>query len=228
MLSVDSDIRVFNQHVRIIRQGLTCRGESIDDLMVHLFRGYLQARDANFRQYLERKKESWEEGTDFTPDELMTWALNKYTLLKSRHKWGLESAEDQLVVLTSTVNNLKDDNLKLTRALSQKVSNKSNKGLAPLVPSLKENPIRAGKRCHPHQELRSQRSGMENITIGAKTTRLGSFISLLNVTRKGPTTQRPKTKRTITKEVIQNPLELSWPLDWMRIVLTQCLIGNDN
>jgi hypothetical protein len=41
MLSVDSDIRVFNQHVRIIRQGLTCRGESIDDLMVHLFRGYL-------------------------------------------------------------------------------------------------------------------------------------------------------------------------------------------
>eukprot|EP00957_Ditylum_brightwellii_P194984 14856057-Ditylum_brightwellii.AAC.1 len=62
--------------------------------MVHLFRGYLQARDANFRQYLERKKKTWEEGTDFTLDELMSWALNKYTLLKSRHKWGLESAED--------------------------------------------------------------------------------------------------------------------------------------
>eukprot|EP00957_Ditylum_brightwellii_P123675 9428668-Ditylum_brightwellii.AAC.1 len=74
--------------------------------MAHLFRGYLQARDANVHQYLEQKKETWEEGTYFTPDELM-------------HKWGLESAEDRLVVLTFTVNYLKDDNLKLTKALSQ-------------------------------------------------------------------------------------------------------------
>jgi hypothetical protein len=117
--------------------------------MVHLFRGYLQARDANFCQYLERKKETWEEGTDFTPDELMTWALNKYTLLKSRHKWGLESAEDQLVVLTSTVNDLKDDNLKLTRALSQKVSNKSNKGLAPPRPKFEGEPKKNWKKVPP-------------------------------------------------------------------------------
>jgi hypothetical protein len=96
---------------------------------------------------LEQKKETWEEGTDFTPDELMSWALNKYTLLKSRHKWGLESAEDQLVVLTSTVKDLKDNNLKLTKALSQKFSNRGHKG--PITPRPKSEPSPKSKSQKP-------------------------------------------------------------------------------
>eukprot|EP00957_Ditylum_brightwellii_P096656 7361531-Ditylum_brightwellii.AAC.1 len=64
---------------------------------------------------MEYKKETLEEGKYFSADDLMSWALSKYTLLSDRKKWGLESAEDQIVVLTSTVNNLKDDNLKLTK-----------------------------------------------------------------------------------------------------------------
>eukprot|EP00957_Ditylum_brightwellii_P137276 10465682-Ditylum_brightwellii.AAC.1 len=50
----------------------------------------------------------------------MTRALNKYTLLNTRKRWGQESAENQIVVFSSTVYDLKDDNLKVTRALSQK------------------------------------------------------------------------------------------------------------
>eukprot|EP00957_Ditylum_brightwellii_P053094 4025857-Ditylum_brightwellii.AAC.1 len=61
----------------------------------------------------------------------MSWALNKYTLLNSRHKWGLESAKDQIVNPTATVNDLKDDNLKLTKILSQKFSNKSKQAPVP-------------------------------------------------------------------------------------------------
>eukprot|EP00957_Ditylum_brightwellii_P142048 10822421-Ditylum_brightwellii.AAC.1 len=39
------------------------------------------------------------------------------------------SAEDQIAVLTSTVNNLKDDKLKWTRALSQKYSDRGRQAL---------------------------------------------------------------------------------------------------
>eukprot|EP00957_Ditylum_brightwellii_P207024 15351117-Ditylum_brightwellii.AAC.1 len=49
----------------------------------------------------------------------MSWALDKYILLNTRKRWRQESVEDQIVVLTSTVDDLKDDNLKLTKALSQ-------------------------------------------------------------------------------------------------------------
>eukprot|EP00957_Ditylum_brightwellii_P051791 3927740-Ditylum_brightwellii.AAC.1 len=50
---------------------------------------------------------------------------------RSRHKWGLESAEDQIVILASTVNDPKDDNLKLAKALSQKFSNKGKQAPVP-------------------------------------------------------------------------------------------------
>eukprot|EP00957_Ditylum_brightwellii_P148198 11283913-Ditylum_brightwellii.AAC.1 len=61
--------------------------------MVHLFRRYLQTRDGHVCQYIEQKEEPWEEGKACSADALMSWALNKHTLLKSRNKWGWESAE---------------------------------------------------------------------------------------------------------------------------------------
>eukprot|EP00957_Ditylum_brightwellii_P133443 10174030-Ditylum_brightwellii.AAC.1 len=56
ILAVNSDIRVFNQHVRIIKQGLICRGKVIDDLMVHVFRGYYRLEMPNFANVWSKRR----------------------------------------------------------------------------------------------------------------------------------------------------------------------------
>jgi hypothetical protein len=39
MSTVDLNIELFNQHVKVNREGLTARGESSDDLITNLFKG---------------------------------------------------------------------------------------------------------------------------------------------------------------------------------------------
>jgi hypothetical protein len=86
--------------------------------MVHLFSGYDQAQDCVFRDYILTKKTDWEEGKPMTPDQLMTYALNKYTVRKNCKIWGQKSAEEQIVALTSTIDELRDANLKLAKSLA--------------------------------------------------------------------------------------------------------------
>jgi hypothetical protein len=45
MSTVDSNIELFNQHVKVNRDGLTARGESSDDLTINLFKAYLCVTD---------------------------------------------------------------------------------------------------------------------------------------------------------------------------------------
>ena len=47
MTSVNSNIEMFNIHVKNTVEGLKARGESVDDLMMLLFKGYKAASDSN-------------------------------------------------------------------------------------------------------------------------------------------------------------------------------------
>eukprot|EP00957_Ditylum_brightwellii_P137736 10500208-Ditylum_brightwellii.AAC.1 len=64
--------------------------------MVHLFAAYEQAQDCKFREYIADKKVTFEEGSKITADQLMTYALNYYTVCKNREVWGQKAAEEQL------------------------------------------------------------------------------------------------------------------------------------
>ena len=79
MLSVESDIQKFNEHVRTCRQGLAARGERVDDLILNLFKGCQAASDRKFLQYIEMKELAYtDESQSFTADVLITYTEKKY------------------------------------------------------------------------------------------------------------------------------------------------------
>jgi hypothetical protein len=48
MSTVDSNIELFNQHLKVNRDGLTAHRESSDDLTINLFKAYLCVTDRDF------------------------------------------------------------------------------------------------------------------------------------------------------------------------------------
>ena len=95
MGTVNSNIELFNMHVKNSREGLIARGETVDDLIMKLFKGYKATSDTKFVEYIDKKEEAYLDGKDFEPDELMQVALNKYILRKEKGEWGAPLAEQE-------------------------------------------------------------------------------------------------------------------------------------
>ena len=97
--------------------------------MIHLFKASLVASDREFVTYIKLKKMEHEEGRNrLQPEELMTLALNKCSILHKQNMWNIESPEEKKVIaLTSKVQKLTDANLMLSKYLEDK---KSKKGIS--------------------------------------------------------------------------------------------------
>jgi hypothetical protein len=142
MSMVDSNIELFNQHVKVNRDGLTARGESSDELTVDLFKAYLCVTDRDFVRYTRNKKDSNDDGEDFTVEQLLTVSLIKFQTRKDSGKWNsLSPEQEQIVALTSEVTYLKDHNLKL--ANNAKPVKSKNSG---------EKPKKSGKGKKPSKK----------------------------------------------------------------------------
>ena len=90
MASINSDIVEFNKYIKLNCDGLVARGEGCDDLMVNLFKGYASAADDNFVKYMADHRTQYDNGTNYTPERLMSLAFNKYTNLSCTNKqWGV-------------------------------------------------------------------------------------------------------------------------------------------
>jgi hypothetical protein len=123
--TIDSNIELFNQYVHVNQDGLRARGETTDDLVINLFKAYLNVADQNFVEYIKTKKNAYDEGTtNLEPETLMTFALNKYHILVQEKKWkSLSPQDEQLVALKAQYYELKDANLRLSKSL---INNKSS------------------------------------------------------------------------------------------------------
>ena len=106
---VNSNIEKFNEYVSTCVLGLEARGETSEDLLDFLFKGYKVAADKKFVEYIEQKETDYFDGADLTPDKLMQLAENKYAARVERGLWGGKSEEQkQIIALTSTVTSLKN------------------------------------------------------------------------------------------------------------------------
>jgi hypothetical protein len=108
ILTINSDITKFNVHVSLLIDSLAARGETTQDLLTNLFKGYQAATDKTFVEYIGRKLERYEEGEMVTPDALMEQADNKFKLLKEGGIWNAPSEqEEKILALQSELKNLK-------------------------------------------------------------------------------------------------------------------------
>ena len=120
MPSVNSDIEKFNLHVQTLLEQLAARGETTNDLLTNLFKGYKAVQDKKFVQYIELKEEKYEEGEDMSPQQLMKVALNKYNIRKLRGQWNAPSAEEEkILALEAKIN-------RLQRSRNQRRNNNDN------------------------------------------------------------------------------------------------------
>jgi hypothetical protein len=82
-------------------------GESTNDLLVNVFKGYQMAQDEDFAQFVKRKKDTYDEGADITVASLMDAAENKYKTQLLTGEWSVPTKEQkQILAFTAKVDKL--------------------------------------------------------------------------------------------------------------------------
>lgn len=117
MQSVNSNIKEFNIYVKNCKTALLARGERVDDLLISLFKGYKAASDEEFREYIKRRREDYDDGTPMTAEQLMVKAENKYLDKVRNGTWNAESEDHKDLVALKA---LADRNLKLSAHAKKK------------------------------------------------------------------------------------------------------------
>jgi hypothetical protein len=90
-----------------LRQQIEELGGSHDDIIMDMFNALETSNNDAFATHVQNLKTEWEEGRDFTVDELTTSATTKYNNLYEAKKWKTNnSSNDKIVALTTKVEEL--------------------------------------------------------------------------------------------------------------------------
>lgn len=104
MAATESNIVDFTEAVRGILDSLTARGETTQDLLSNLFKGYEAASDKKFVDYIGKLQDEYDDGADITPDKLMLKATQKYRTLVQGGKWNAPDEQAQkIIALEATI-----------------------------------------------------------------------------------------------------------------------------
>lgn len=104
MIELKGDIKEFKLYAFHKRDELLCCGQSVKELIAHLFQSYyLRSPDENFAQYLQSKKDKFEEDGSLTPEELMSFTQVKYELIIQQTA-AVSEGEERIIAMRATVN----------------------------------------------------------------------------------------------------------------------------
>lgn len=108
IVELQDNIIELNQFVKTQMDGLEARGETTDDLLVNLFKAYHACGDADFITWIKSKENDYNEGrTNFTPQDLMSLADNKYKGQLEAGKWMQTStAQKRIVAMAAQIESL--------------------------------------------------------------------------------------------------------------------------
>jgi hypothetical protein len=88
---------------------LASRGETTQDLLTNLFKGYGSCSDKTFVEYIAKKQDEYDEGKSFTPARLMQLADMKYRTMKDKEIWEAPSETDEkILALEARLENFKN------------------------------------------------------------------------------------------------------------------------
>jgi hypothetical protein len=106
-----SNVELFNAAVEELIDGLNARAETVPDMLINLFAGYLSCSDTTFVKYIKRKEDEYEDGTiDLTGPRLMQLSLEKYKTMVSKQQWLKKTDEElEFIALQSELKQLKQN-----------------------------------------------------------------------------------------------------------------------
>lgn len=132
IVTIGNDITKFNGYVKSLVQSLAARGERTEDLLSNLFKGYQAVADKTFLKYIGGKQEKYEEGKQYTPDQLMQLADNKFRLLKEKGTWDTPSeSEEKILALEARINELTKSAKSSTKVKRKKKASDSEEEAPP-------------------------------------------------------------------------------------------------
>jgi hypothetical protein len=109
----------FNLYVNGLVNSLAARGQSTQELLANLFKGYKAATEDVFVKYIEKKEEDYDEGHDIQPMRLMELARNKYKTMVEENKWKAPSEDStKIITLQAQVKLLGSNKFKATSTLA--------------------------------------------------------------------------------------------------------------
>jgi hypothetical protein len=90
MVDLDSNVPEFNLYVKSQVNSLFVRGETFEDLLNNLFKGYGVVNDSEFQEFIKHRENEYEEGHNVGVNNLMAEAIAKYrAIVLSRMLKGL-------------------------------------------------------------------------------------------------------------------------------------------
>jgi hypothetical protein len=126
---VKYDIEVFHTHVKSLVKQLQSRGGVNQDLTFYLFRAYKTVPGDEFKTYVRKLKDDEDEGTKFSPAQLMTKIETKYKSLVVEKAWNIRDESDEKVIaLEAQLSKLKKSLKDSIRKGKAKKPNSSKKG----------------------------------------------------------------------------------------------------
>jgi hypothetical protein len=118
VLKLNSDVKEINKWVNNQMAALNARGETSDDLMTNIFKGYAVVDDKQFVSYIADLKTQYEDGRiDMDADKLMIWGYQKFKNLGLSETleaptadkadiMALKTQTDEITALKTTVEQL--------------------------------------------------------------------------------------------------------------------------
>ena len=84
-------------------------GKTHEDYVMHLFDAMLTSKNQIFCDYIQIKKNDWEEGSEVQPDTLMQEATTKYNNMCKQNTWNKSDPKDaKIIALTTQLKSLED------------------------------------------------------------------------------------------------------------------------
>jgi len=104
MIKFNSNVTQFNDIVKAQLDALQARGETSNDIMVNLFKGYKAITDSQFKKYISLNINEYDKGSNITKELLMNLAENKYkTLLRAGQLRTSDEDQKELLALRAQI-----------------------------------------------------------------------------------------------------------------------------
>jgi hypothetical protein len=116
-------ITQLHTHVKDVLDDLTALGQETHDLLANLFKAYARVPDDEFVSYMNTKRQNYDEGTNYTPAQIMVYAGDKYKQRVEDKSWTAPSKEQQQIVTMQA----KLDKLEKKGTTSSKSTTTTNK-----------------------------------------------------------------------------------------------------
>ena len=143
MIEKGHNIVAFNEEVVSLEEQLEAHGETTQNLIINLWKGYKACTDQAFKKYIDNLHSQWKHGKEvLTAHELMTAAANEYQILLEENAW-LEPSDEQkqIIALTAQVEKMKAQG-------KNKIKDKQGSGKNK-IKSKEQNKKEKGKRKEP-------------------------------------------------------------------------------